>query len=306
MEKYNIVLGYHMHPLTCGIARFNTTLAKLLKAEHLQVFNYKKTKKTKPLLSIKISEFNEIDKKKLEKFILRNSKQFSVFFHDFKNSNVEKKILFHSNKIFSGNEDIKKKISNNGFEVTSLWCPNSTDKKIIFKKKPITFFSFGMAHKVKTNYYKKLKKVMDKTKVDYAIYLSTALHENTNFEENFFDAFNELKHIFKKNIYFLGFLSDSAIYNYMRNATYFLAFFPEGIRENNTSAYTAFENKIPLITNLDRKSPKNFNHRENLIDINKIEKLNIEKKEIKKITHNAKKMYDKVYNWKYLIKKLNY
>ena len=68
MEKYNVVLGYHMHPLTCGIARFNTTLAKLLKADHLQIFDYKKTKKTKPLLSIKIDEFDEIQQKKKKSY----------------------------------------------------------------------------------------------------------------------------------------------------------------------------------------------------------------------------------------------
>ena len=294
-----------MSSLTCGVARFNHTLAKFIGAKYVQIFDCKNIEPKKTILSIKISEFEKNEIKKLNKFLINNSKKYSVFFHDFNNLEIEKKILKHSCEIFSGNENIKLKIKKNGYDAVSLWCPNSNDEKIIFEKRQITFFSFGMAHKVKTIYYKKLKKIMDNSKIDYSIYLSTALHENTNFEENFYEAFQELKKIFKKNIYFLGFLSDRAIFNYLRNADYFLAFFQNGIRENNTSSYFAFENRIPLITNLDKSSPDKFKHDKNLIDINEIKTLNYNKKQIKNVTSSAKLMYDKYYSWDNLVKKLN-
>lgn len=304
MEKIDVILTYHTNILTCGIARFNDFLAKYSQLKMEQLFDEKVKKYSHPLISLKTSEFTRSDLTKLDEFCVKNKKKYSTFLHGYDHSILEKKILKNSRQIFVGNSLIKSELASDNFEATSLWCPNSNDKKIKFEKKDITFFSFGMAHKIKTNYYKKLKEILEKSNFSYSIYLSTALHENTNFEDSFFEAFEELKQIFPRKIYFLGFLSDSAVYNYMINSDYFLAFFSDGIRENNTSAYAAFEANTTLITNLDQNSPKDFIHEQNLIDINKIKTLNYSKEQQEMISKNARLMLEEKYSWEKLVNKI--
>ena len=161
-----------------------------------------------------------------------------------------------------------------------------------------------MAHKVKINYYKKLKKVLENTSKDYCIYLSTALHENTTFEDNFHDVYIKLKKIFKNKIYHLGFLSDHAVFNYLINSDYFVAFFNKGVRSNNTSIYSAFDNGIPLITNSDKFSPKFLIHNDTFIDINKINNLKVSKKKLLKITKKVQSLSINNYSYKALVNQL--
>lgn len=304
MEKIDAILTYHTNILTCGIARFNYSLSKYCRLRILQLFEQEVKKYSYPLISLKTSEFTRSDLTKLDDFCDKNKNKYSIFLHGYDHTILEKKILKNSRKIFVGNSLMKRELASDDFEATSLWCPNSNDEQIKFEKKDITLFSFGMAHKIKTDYYKKLKEILEKSNFSYSIYLSTALHENTNFEDSFFEAFEELKKIFPKKIYFLGFLSDSAVYNYMINSDYFLAFFNDGIRENNTSAYAAFEANTTLITNLDQNSPQDFIHEQNLIDINKIKTLNYSKAQQETISKNAKLMLEEKYSWEKLVNKI--
>ncbi len=54
------------------------------------------------------------------------------------------------------------------------------------------------------------------------------------------------------SLYFLGNLSDVAVYNELRRATFFAAFFDGGVRANNTSVAAAMETGAVVITNLDQ------------------------------------------------------
>jgi hypothetical protein len=79
--------------------------------------------------------------------------------------------------------------------------------------------------------------------------------------------------IFPAELYFLGNLSDVAVFNHLRSATFFAAFFERGVRANNTSVASAMERGAVVITNLDNHSPPEYAHMENLIDIELCEKL---------------------------------
>ena len=63
-------------------------------------------------------------------------------------------------------------------------------------------------------------------------------------------VFEEMHEIFP-SLYFLGNLSDVAVYNQLREATFFAAFFPRGVRANNTTVAAAMETGAVVITNLD-------------------------------------------------------
>jgi hypothetical protein len=105
------------------------------------------------------------------------------------------------------------------------------------------------------------------------VYVSTALHENTSFDGSFVVRFEELQSIFNGNVYFMGYLSDTAVYNHLMDCTYLAAFFEKGLRANNTTVNAAMESGCAVITNLDEHSPVGLAHMQNVIDINLCEAL---------------------------------
>src|SRR5580765_7642295 len=78
------------------------------------------------------------------------------------------------------------------------------------------------------------------------------------------------------SLYFLGNLSDVAVHNQLRTATYFAAFFPAGVRANNTTVAAAMETGAVVITNLDAHSPAGYVHGENVLDIARCESLPVD------------------------------
>ena len=53
--------GYHLNPWTCGIAKFNTILAQYLGVPVVGIRAVELGSYTRPLLSIKLSEFSAAD-----------------------------------------------------------------------------------------------------------------------------------------------------------------------------------------------------------------------------------------------------
>jgi hypothetical protein len=105
------------------------------------------------------------------------------------------------------------------------------------------------------------------------VYDSTALHENTNFDGSFVVRFEELQAIFNGQVYFMGYLSDTAVFNHLVDSTYLAAFFEKGLRANNTTVNAAMECGAAVITNLDAHSPAGLVHLKNVIDINRCDRL---------------------------------
>ena len=124
-----------------------------------------------------------------------------------------------------------------------------------------------MAHKVRSELHRTVCKLLKQTGQPYSVYLSTALHEGTAFDERFTVVFDELREIYGDHIYFLGYMSDTAVYNYLIDTTFFAAFFDKGVRANNTTVNAAMECGSVVITNLDAHSPSTFDHMHNVIDI---------------------------------------
>ena len=77
------IAGYHLNPWTCGIAKFNMILAQQLglpvvgiQADALAGF-------TRPLLSIKMSEFADADASALDGWAQAHAGRFELFLHAF-------------------------------------------------------------------------------------------------------------------------------------------------------------------------------------------------------------------------------
>jgi hypothetical protein len=143
--------------------------------------------------------------------------------------------------------------------------------------------------------------LLEKTGKTYSILLSTALHEGTSFDESFIEVFNEMKAIFEDRVYFLGYLSDQAVFNYLHETDYFTAFFENGLRANNTSVNTALAAGAVVISNLDEYSPDVLVNMKNIIDINQVEALPIDARMLGQISAEAVKIGSKDLGWDALI-----
>jgi len=300
------VLSYHMNGLTCGVAKFNHRLAQQLDVPIVQLFEPEAASCARPLLSIKISEFLPLDVDRLSRLLNTAAwrGEYRIFLHHYTGTEIERRLLAEASEVYCGNSELAEQLSAHRADVHSLWCPGTLEDMRPFNGHEIKVFTFGMAHKIRARHYDRLKHLLDATGRDYGLYLSTALHENTTFDEEFSLAFEELRRIFGDRVYFLGYLSDGAVYNYLKEATFFAAFFDHGVRANNTSVNLAMQCGAVVITNLDGHSPGSLVPMHNIIDIKACATLPTDEATLAEIGGNAAQIIREQYGWEALEQRL--
>jgi glycosyltransferase involved in cell wall biosynthesis len=127
-----------------------------------------------------------------------------------------------------------------------------------------------MAHKIRSAGYKKLGQLLSDDARTVQLEISTALHDGTSFSEDFFSVGSEISQVFDGNVSFLGFLADEEVSRRLHAAHALVAFFPSGVRENNTTVLSAMAHGCPVITNLDSYSPSWMKHDESIFDIDQL------------------------------------
>ena len=288
------ILSYHMNPLTCGVARFNRALAEQIGLPMYQLFSDDAGKCRKPLLSIKISEFKKDDSDRLEAIVdgWDSSVEPRLFFHDYSATSVEAKLLHRAKTVYCGNEALASELASLHDNIVEAWCPGFLFDAVPFPEPvDISVYTFGMAHKVRADYYYELCRLLESTGKSYCLYISAAIHEGNSLDDSFTSAYEELKKIFGDRIFFLGFISDTALFNYLRRCTFFAAFFESGVRANNTSVNTALQCEAVVLTNLDEHSPHDFVHLDSVIDIRQCQHvLPVEPSLLKRISRRGRQV----------------
>jgi glycosyltransferase involved in cell wall biosynthesis len=127
-----------------------------------------------------------------------------------------------------------------------------------------------MAHKIRSEGYRKLGAILKLDTRTFQLEISTALHDGTSFSEDFFSVGSEIGEVFDGNVSFLGFLADDEVSRRMTEADALVAFFPSGVRENNTTVLSAMAHSCAVITNLDEYSPPWMKHGESVFDVNQL------------------------------------
>ena len=151
--------------------------------------------------------------------------------------------------------------------------------------------------------YRRLRDLLEATGKKYSVYVSTALHENTSFDGSFVVRFEELQSIFNGQVYFMGYLSDTAVFNHLMDCTFLAAFFEKGLRANNTTVNAAMEVGCAVITNLDEHSPVGLTHMQNVIDISLCERLP-DAEQTQRIGRAAREIAHGQYGWDRLVAQL--
>jgi hypothetical protein len=263
------ILGYHLNPLACGIAKFNLALANQLGIPVLSLFDPSAASARRPLLSIKLSEFTYNHGRDLERFLDERpaTQSLRLFLHAYDDTELEKRMIAEAEIVYAGNADLASRLRQLRPDIVEAWCPGILIDAEPFVKTELSVFTFGMAHKVRGEYYRKLDELLKRAGKSYSLYLSTALHEGTSIETAFDAAVKNIRDAFSGPVYFLGFLSDAAVLHYLQTTTYFAAFFPQGVRANNTSVNSAMNAGAVVVTNLDEGSPSGYRHMHSVIDV---------------------------------------
>ncbi len=297
------IAGYHLNPWTCGIAKFNAILAKHLAVPVVGIRAVELGSYARPLLSIKVSEFSESDARDLDTWAQAHGGQFDLFWHAFDGTEVEQRLLASARRVYCGNQELATSLAPSRPDIIELFCPGTILTPQRVHPTDLSVFTFGMAHKIRVPLYRRLRDLLEATGRTYSVFVSTALHENTSFDDSFVVRFDELQALFNGQVYFMGYLSDTAVYNQLLDCTFVAAFFEKGLRANNTTVNAAMECGSTVITNLDEHSPRGLVHMRNIIDINACHRLP-DAVEIERIGRAAREIAHSQYGWDQLVAQL--
>ena len=269
MSKYSCVASFHTNPYTCGVARFNVSLAKSLKTKVLPLSTAHTSGSGKVLLSIKLQEIDEPGKEVLRSMLADNDFKFDIFLHACEFSSLEDQLLQKAESVFAASSEIGKELQSKRPDVVSLFAPGAAVTANT-KESQINLLTFGMAHKISAAGYRRLGKLLSEGSQSFSLEVSSALHEGTSFDENFFLVGSEISEVFGGNVVFLGFLADDEVSRRLHAADALVAFFPRGVRENNTTVLSAMAHGCAVITNFDSYSPVWMEHGKSVFDIDQL------------------------------------
>jgi cytidyltransferase-like protein len=272
VPPYRAIVTTHMNPYLSGVAKFSKMLAERLGAPCLPLADPAALARGPLLLSVKLSDDGTRGPAQARSAlaVLREHETvFDVFFHAYGSLAEERELARAARNVFAGNAEMARRLAGDGLDGEALWCPELLDHARPVTEHQLQLFSFGMVHKVRLGDYERLRDLLDGAGVDYSLAVSTAFHEKASFGG--IDSITEgFSRIFGDRVSLLGFLSDAAVGHFLRRAHAFVAFFPRGVRANNTSVVAAMAaGRVPL-TNLDADSPEWMRHGVNCLDIARI------------------------------------
>jgi hypothetical protein len=267
---YSAIVSYHTNPYTCGVARFNHSLARTTGVPLITLESYLGSSgSSEVLLSIKLEEIDAPTLVLLAQKLKGGIPPYLLFLHATDGSDLEVALCTAAVRVFAASAEIAKKIRAVRGDVVAVFAPGAP---VSPRQTPVdcTLLTFGMAHKIRSDGYRHLAKLMVGDRRTFRLEISTALHEGGTFDESFFGVGEEISVAFAGNVRFLGFLADAEVSDRLFEVDALVAFFPRGARENNTTVLSAMTHGCAVITNLDAESPPWMVHNETVFDVNRL------------------------------------
>jgi len=301
LPAIDAVVSHHMNPFASGVAKFNELLALELDVQRLSLWEPAVADLAGPLLSFKAAELSGDEQHQLGRLLDRLSSRTSVrlFLHDLDGSQIEQRLLEHAAVVFCGNDEILARLAGSDVPLVRAWAPGLVNDLRRFNPAQVSVFSFGMAHKIRADMFARLRDLLERCGSSYAIRISNATHETSSAADSQ-AVFDEMHALFPTGLYFLGNLSDVAVYNQLLETTFFAAFFRDGVRANNTSIASAMEHGAVVITNLDEHSPPSLVHMDNVIDIESCDALPLDTLTLRRLSVRAMETAQE-WSWRHLV-----
>ena len=296
------VVTHHRDGFRSGVARFNELLADRLGMTLLGLNQLAAADPGCPLLSFKVGELDADSARALADWLAGAERPYELFLHDYGGSEEERSLVAGARHVHCGNAEIEDAVAGVAASAGTLWTPGLILDDRTFRPSEISVFSFGMAHKLRIDMFRRLRSLLEASGRSYALYVSAANHETASLRDSAV-VFDEMHEIFPEELYFLGNLSDVAVFNYLGSTTFYAAFFPTGVRANNTSVASALERGAVVITNLDEHSPAEYVHMENVLDIERLDALPRDPLVLKRLSAAAMET-GRARSWERLVERL--
>jgi hypothetical protein len=301
LGRIDAVVTPHLNFAGSGTARFNAILAERLGVPLLDVTDPRVGTCSRPLFSFKVGDLPSREAE-LVSAAIEQVPAWEVFLHDYGGLPLEDRLVRGAEIVWCGNEEVRTKVGLLNGRLEKAWAPGLIFDERPFPDADISVFSFGMAHKVRTDLFRRLRDLLELSGRSYALYMSNASHETATLEDEQV-VFDEMRAIFPATLYFLGHISDVAVYNYLRATTFYAAFFRGGVRSNNSSVASAMEYGAVVITNLDESSPGYLQHLDNVIDLNRCSELPTDGDVLRRIGERARETAAE-FSWGRLIERI--
>jgi hypothetical protein len=281
------VVSNHRDSFRSGVGRFNELLAERLAVPLVSIRALLSAGCRHPLLSFKVAELAAAERAELETLVETRPFSWELFLHVYDGDPLEEQLALGASRLHCGNHEIYEQVGRRHPSAQILWSPGLILDERRMPATDVSVFTFGMAHKIRIDLFQRLRHLLDEAGRSYAVYVSAANHETTRMSDAHL-IFDEMHEVFPDTLFFLGNLSDVAVYNYLRSSTFFASFFLGGVRANNGSVAAALEKGAVVVTNLDEHSPPEFVHLENLIDIGQCDELPLDPAVLGAISERAR------------------
>lgn len=237
------VLTHPHHPDLCGVVKFSQQLAQRLGVPCFKMPQWHEWPAGVPLLSVKGSEF--------DRYPCCDGRVFDVFAHD--DLSPYQAALLMARRVYAANRVIADRLRAIRPDVITAWCPSLLQGNPT--RATYNVLTFGMAHKLQIPRYEQLKADLDlEHGDDYTVSVSTAVHEGSPWDSTA-DVADQLRAIFGPKLRVLGYLADDALVRELDACDAVALYFPEGVRENNTTWHAAVASGKRVFTNYDEHSP---------------------------------------------------
>ena len=267
------LITFHKNKFTCGVARFNSSLAESFAIPMIDLESWAEQyeKNGKYLISVKPSEIDQVSLIKLIETVSNLENKQWVFFHEFNHTDIEVKLARVADRAIAVDRIIAQRAAVYLSDIKIGFAPgmNVQPVKGDFD---LSLLTLGMAHKINHFGYDLLDQVVSKSGVRIQLRVTVAVHEGFDIGETFTSVPSQIAAVWKSEMYFLGFLSDDAMSEELQKCNAVVIFPQLGARESNSSIIGAMRHGAAVLTLLDQDSPNWMKHGENLFDVRKMAK----------------------------------
>src|SRR5919201_454562 len=146
------VVTHHTDGFRSGVARFNELLALHLQVPLLSLRD-PLASITCPLLSFKVSELGAAEAGDLERLLAAPPWSWEIYLHEYAGLELEQRLVGGAQRVHCGNAQIRAAVDDLNSDVDELWAPGLIVDDRVFPSVDISVFSFGMAHKIRTDMF---------------------------------------------------------------------------------------------------------------------------------------------------------
>lgn len=264
------VMDYHMAPLTCGVSKYNQQLARWLGVPVLPL-KWASSVENR-LVSV---HWHEIEQDVDLLDWLRHAAGFDVLWHD------------HGDPAIS---DAARHV----YHARELGAPSTIEGDAT--RGTIDVLSFGMAHKFQGPLFERLKQLLDATHEDYTVSVSMGIHEGTAWDAGFAAKREQMAAVFGHHLRTLGFLMDDGLARALAQTNVVALFYDPAVRANNTTLWAALEAGVPVITNLDKDSPKELIHERSIYNLAQLTEFPVDASRHREVRHGGR-LAAQAYGW---------